>query len=197
MFANGPRFRDLIKRAAHGSPDALAEIVATHSPRLLQIARRKLARALHSIIDTEDIVQEVWLSFIGQGINECRFTCNADLVRFLNAIVRRRIIDANRHYLVVQKENMRRERSLNSLTSCEREKLTATEPAAETVVEIEELFQRLLDRAIERARPIIEMRQRGFSFSQIAHEIGLTERSARRLVESSAERNRIPDEEWH
>ncbi len=56
----------ILHRAAHGDPEALAEVFSEHRPRLRAMVRLRLDRRLQGRVDPSDVLQEAYLDLVEQ-----------------------------------------------------------------------------------------------------------------------------------
>src|SRR5687768_16029897 len=96
-------FDELLGRVQQGQDGAAEEFVARYGPHVLRAVRRGLHRRLRSKFDSEDFVQAVWASFFG---DLCRSEKNVqldDVIAYLKAMARNKIIDQHRRWQAVKR----------------------------------------------------------------------------------------------
>ncbi|MFO1077307.1 MAG: sigma-70 family RNA polymerase sigma factor [Planctomycetota bacterium] len=106
-------FADLLRRAASGDTAAQGELVAAFYPRVRAIAHRQLeqqigrdALGLLALFSTGDVVQEAFVAALHE-LPRFRGESEAELVGWLAALVRNRVVDAIRHHLAQRRDRRR------------------------------------------------------------------------------------------
>ncbi|MBL8898100.1 MAG: sigma-70 family RNA polymerase sigma factor [Planctomycetes bacterium] len=76
----------LLDLALHGDRVAMSELLARHKGRVLRIVRARLGPQLRQYMESQDIVQEVFLSAL-QAVPQLEATDEAKLLQWLSSIV--------------------------------------------------------------------------------------------------------------
>ena len=168
--AEKPTVRDLIDRAKTGDREALSELVTLHEPMLVRWARRRLGFPLRTLEDTRDIIQDTYAVLL-RKIHRFEYEDSRSFARWLRGIVTRIVLQkANgihlRRRLMMPAEPRFADPSITPSTAAAAKEITRTRYAA-----LRE-FERM-DRLIYR------LRMRGFSSTQIADHVGMTDRGVR------------------
>jgi RNA polymerase sigma factor (sigma-70 family) len=181
-------FDDLMQQVREGSETATRELVVNYGSHLLRVVRRKLHRALRSKFDSQDFVQAVWASFFAVQPERMALNGPKDLVALLEGMARNKVVDAVRQRLQTQKYSVKRERSLDQSLIFQPDALVAEQPGPEAVAIAREEWQHLLESAPARSRRILELFHDGQDREEIARDLGLNERTIRRVVRKLAPR---------
>jgi len=175
-------FRELLEQVRSGSRDATCELVDRYAPHVIRAVRRKLNRAIRSQFDSLDFAQAVWGSFFAAPEQLGKFQRPDELVRYLAALAHNKVIDEIRRRLETEKYNVNRERSLNDSTRSLSGQLAADQPSPSEVAMADEFWARLLRGRPEHHQQIIELRREGYTHQQIADQLGLNEKTVRRVI---------------
>ena len=183
--ADDEQFVELLNRVERGDSQAIAELLRLYSPFVLRMVRRRLAPLLRSKFDSADFVQAVWTSFFATS-RPRRFGSERELVRFLVTIARYKMIDEARRRVRTRRYDVRREQSLDALTTPDGEPLAAADvrqPTPSQIALARERWNRLLADQPPVHRQILELRCQGSTFDEIARTVQLHERTVRRVFE--------------
>ncbi len=181
---NGPvdEFQSLLRQAGEGSDEATRKLIDCYTPHILRAVRKKLNKAMRAKFDSTDFTQAVWASFFTGTEQRARFQRPEDLVGYLAAIAHNKVIDELRRHLQAEKYNVNRERSLNDSRLHLPKSIADRGPSPSQVAAGKELWDNLTEGLPERYCQALEMRRAGHSYEQIAQQIGLNERSVRRII---------------
>ncbi|MBI4602497.1 MAG: sigma-70 family RNA polymerase sigma factor [Planctomycetes bacterium] len=87
----------LFSRLAAGDPAALDEVCRRYGPRAASNVRRPIGRPLRARVETADLAQEAMLAVVRDAPRE-RFESEAAFLRWLQAVVERRVLRAARRW---------------------------------------------------------------------------------------------------
>lgn len=171
----------LVEAARCGCKDALGEIIIRLREYLLLIASGQIRGSLQAKFGASDIVQNSLLDAYA-GIDEFSGTTEAEMRAWLKRIVLNNFIDEQRRYTHTQSRSLQRELPLEALVT----PLVTNvgETGSKTIRQSEELDQ--LSHALQRLSPrqqrVVEGRRRfGYSYQQIAEQLGITEAAVRKI----------------
>ena len=173
----------LLEKLTTGDHDAAGQVFLTYEPYLRMVVRRQLSPELRSKFDSLDVVQSVWVHML-RGFREagCRFSDTAHLRAFLVQLTRHRFIDRlRRHRRAVENERPFAEGEIEEL-------LQADEPAPDSIVEANELWEQLLELCPPAHREVLRLKREGAATGEIAARTGLHEGSVRRILQELAMR---------
>ena len=170
------------------------ELVERYGAHILRIVRRKLNRTLRVKFDSGDFVQAVWASFFALPLQRYQFDRSEALVAFLANLARNKVVEVVRQRLLTQKYNANRERSLE----LDRDRLSASlvgrEPDPLEIAIAREEWGRLLKEQPERYRQILASLGSGLTQREVASQLGVNERTVRRVVRKLSRTPRATDE---
>lgn len=179
------RFRTQMDHVRHGSQAAAAALISEFGPHVYRVIRRRLDMRLRAKIDSEDLFQLVWASFFRYPERMGRFSESRELLQFLSVVARNKVVEGVRKYQQTQKNNMSREVSLFD----SRAPLSIAERRIKSPSQVaiaKERFERMMDGLSRRNQRILCLRIAGTSYVQIAAELGLHERTVRKVIERLA-----------
>ncbi len=183
MHVMEDEFRELLEEAQAGSQDAMRGLIELCAPHIVRTVRRKLHRSIRAKFDSIDFVQAVWASFFAASTQFSRFDCPEALTGYLATMAHNKVVDEIRRRMKTEKYNVNRERSLDDSNLHAARHLAAQGPSPSEVVLANELWARLIERQPEHYRRILELRRSGNTQQQIADQLGLSERTVRRVIQ--------------
>jgi RNA polymerase sigma factor (sigma-70 family) len=182
MRAPDDEFRILLRQVQSGSQEAIRELIERYAPHIVRAVRRKLSKAIRPKFDSIDFAQAVWASFFAAPKNLVEFDRPEELIRYLAVLARNKVVDEIRRRMQTDKYNVNREESLDDSALHFRATLAANGPSPSEVAVADELWERLLRGRPESYRRIIELRRDGNTHQEIACQLGLNERTVRRVI---------------
>ncbi len=175
-------FRAAIAGVRAGSPEAVWKLIAEYGPHIQRVVRRKLDRRMRSKFDSQDFVQMVWASVFRNPREIWALEGPSDLIRYLAALGRRKVIGEYRRRIQKNtKYNIGRERSLDDTELVEHPVDTVESTPSELAMAREQ-WEAFLSRQPERDRSIVQMRIGGATFMEISRQLGIHERTARKVI---------------
>lgn len=102
---------ELLRRAAEGDEDALAELLGMHRERLRRMIAIRLDRRLYGRVDASDIVQEAVVE-AARRLPAYAAAPPMDFYLWLRQLAAQKLIDAHRHHLGAKKRSAGQEVSL-------------------------------------------------------------------------------------
>ena len=175
------RFQAQLNRVRNGSEAAAAALISEFGPHVYRVIRRRLDMRLRVKLDSEDLCQLVWASFFRYPERMERFSQTKQLVHFLSAVARNKVIEGVRKYWQTQKHDLSREISLVD----SRAPVSITERRIKSPSQVaiaKERYERMIDGLSIRHQRILGLRIAGATYVQIATELGLHERTVRKVV---------------
>ncbi len=179
-------FDDLLQQAREGSEEAARKLVERYEPVIRRVIRRKLDTRLHALFDSDDFTQEVWAAFFARAIQEYDFDSPEELVSFLLEVARKKVAEANRRHLQRQKYDLHRECPLESSAVREDKALVDRHPNPSDLFLAREEIRSLLKGLPALDRGAIALLLEGNTQKEIAAQLGVTERTIRRVVRRAA-----------
>ncbi len=191
MHEDPTAFQNLIQRLQQGDADAAQELYDAFVHRLISLARKKLPSSLQAKLDPEDVVQSVMRSFFGRvQAGEFRLHDRDSLWSLLALITLRKCGHKVKYYLAGCRDlrrELQREENFpedNALTPAIWQAL-AREPNPAELAEIFDTVEHLMKRLNRNQRRIVMLRLQGFSTSEIAEELGKSQRSVQLVLETA------------
>lgn len=187
MPAEPEEFTALMRRVRTGCPDAARELVDRYGDLILRVVRRRLNQKLRPKFDSIDFQQDVWASFFAE--QPCQtFDRPEALAAFLAKLARNKVLMAVRQRFAIQKNDVNREHSLDGSAAYQAGAVPGREPTPSQVAVAREEWGRLLERHTPRHRHILDLIRQGYTQQQVAQELGVDERTVRRVVRKVAPR---------
>jgi len=177
-------FRRLLTEVQSGSHEATRELVESYGPHIIRAVRRKLSKSIRSKFDSVDFVQAVWASFFTAPRPLTDFENPAHLVGYLASLAHHKVIDEIRRRSNSEKYNVKREKSLNDSLGHLSSQVFDGHPSPSQVAIAEEMWAGMLQGKSERHQRILQLRREGYSYQQIAHQVGVNERTVRRVIQA-------------
>jgi RNA polymerase sigma factor (sigma-70 family) len=176
-------FRALMERIREGSQDAAWELVSTYGSYVERVIRRTLSQGLRSKYDTGDFIQAVWASFFRD--RECfdSFEDADRLVAFLVGIARNKVLQESRKRFDTIKSDVRREESLYGVGDAEDRGLTDPGASPSQWAIARERWNDIMRGHTPQQQRVIQLRISGATFEEIGGELGMSERTARRVID--------------
>ncbi|MHB8866620.1 MAG: RNA polymerase sigma factor [Pirellulaceae bacterium] len=176
-------FRAAIEGVRAGSPDAVWKLIADYGPHIQRVVRRRLDRRMRSKFDSLDFVQMVWASVFRNPQEICGLKQPEDLIRYLAVLARNKVVDEYRRRIQKDtKYNVTRELSLSQQDGTE-ESADTEQPTPSQIAIAREQWEKFVRQQPERDRSIIEMRIGGATFLEISQQLGIHERTARKVID--------------
>jgi RNA polymerase sigma-70 factor (ECF subfamily) len=176
----GSELRVFLARIRAGDEAAARELLSRYEPQVRLVVRRQLPRILRAQFDSLDFVQSVWGSFFRRMRTPSpELEDPRNLMVFLARAARNKLIDEYRRALT-KKKDVRTEESL--WEGDRPRELVAEEEGPTEIAEAREALQRLRELIPEGRRAILELKAEGFSHQEIGAQLGLSERTVRRVI---------------
>lgn len=185
--AEGPSDDDLLTRWKTGDQDAAQVIVDRYVHRLIALARTRLSTKLRRRVDPEDVVQSAYRSFFRHASDD-RYVLerSGDLWRLLAAIVLNKLHgqvefhSAKKRSVRMEESQMQSDRTSSMINPGQ----FVRQPTSDELLGVSEELQRTMSELPQTHQRILEMRLQGFNVTEIAEDIGRSERTVRRALEN-------------
>jgi RNA polymerase sigma-70 factor (ECF subfamily) len=171
----------LLGQLCSGDPSAAAQVFVAYEPYLRKAVRRHLPAHLRAKFDSADVVQSVWVDVL-RGFRQAgwRFADADHLRGFLFVATRNRLLDRIARY----QKAARREEPLNA---AEHGRLPLSpQPDPGEAAQTSDLWEWIVAQCPPEHRPILALRQQGYSLAEIAARTGLHPDSVRRILRTLA-----------
>ena len=178
-----PTSKELLCRHQHGDPDAAAVIFERYLARLLALVRSRLGEKLRSRMDPDDVVQSAYRSFfVRASKGEFELANAGDLWRLLSKITMNKL----------HRQFERHTAAKRSIGSEERRESTLTGRTGGSnvvdVIAVSEQFSRIVGVLQAEEQFVLLATLQGSDVTEIAKELGKSERTVRRLLAQSRQR---------
>lgn len=175
-------FTALMERVRNGSEEAVQELLDAYGSHIIRAVRRRLNRQMRTHFDSQDFAQAVWASFFRNRETLGRFQRPDELAAFLGSVAGNKVIDEIRRCYEAKKRDMNRDRSLEStVIKSGQMPVSKTPSPSQFAVAKDELDHLVKDQPAE-YRQVVELRASGATFREIAEEMGINEKTARRIL---------------
>ncbi len=175
-------FAALMQSVRAGSEEAARQLVERFGPRILRVVRRRLNPKLRSKFDSLDFQQDVWASFFADSSDKT-FDRPEALAAFLATMARNKVLMAVRQRCQIQKYNVDREHSLDGSAAYEARGVAGPDPTPSQLAVAQEKWDQLLKGRPRRYQRILIMLRQGHTQVQISQQLGIDERSVRRIIQ--------------
>lgn len=172
-------FHLLIEQIKQGSHEAARELAETYGPCVQRYVRRWIRRDLRNRFDSLDFVQLVWASFFCDPDKVPALESPEQLVAYLNRMAQHKVIDEGRRQDLL-KSNVRREERLAYRGDFV--PIYGRDPTPSAVAIFQEEYDALVTRQPEQVGRVAQLRFEGATYEEIADELQISERHARRAI---------------
>jgi RNA polymerase sigma factor (sigma-70 family) len=172
----------VLEEAQNGNQMAWEALFKECYPKVRRVVRRKLNRSMRSLYDSTDFASDVMGNLVA-NLDRLKFPSVDSLLGFLAHVAEQKVIDEHRRQHTL-KRNVGRDQPL-SASDPDRDpiQLPSGGPTASQVAQAHEVEEQLLARPDKTERTIIELKQHGFSNSDIAEQTGWNVRKVQRFLE--------------
>jgi RNA polymerase sigma-70 factor (ECF subfamily) len=163
-----PNLADLIRRVRAGEEEAAAELVRRYEPAIRRAVRFRLGNArLGPLLDSMDICQSVLASFfVRAAAGQYELDQPDQLLKLLVGMARNKLaFQARKHH--AQRRDVRRVRAVGDDDG----QLTAADATPSRKVAARELLVELQRRLSDDERQLVEWRQQGLEWAEIAERL--------------------------
>ncbi len=176
-------FRTLMDSIRCGSQDAVWELVSTYGAYVERVISRQLSQGLRSKYDTHDFIQAVWASFFRDRDKFDKFEDANRLIGFLIGIARNKVLQESRRRYDTQKSDIRREESLHAAEDREDYSLRDRGASPSQWAMARERLDNIMNSHTPQHQRVIQLRIAGATFEEIGSQLGISEKTARRVIE--------------
>lgn len=175
-------FAVLMENVSAGSEEAIRTLLDQYGSYIFRAIRRRLNRRMRTQYDSQDFAQAVWASFFANREAIPRFARPEELVAFLGTVAGNKVIDEIRRCFDTQKRNLNRDQSLESTITRSGISPVSKSPSPSQVAVAKDQLEILTKDEPSEYRRVVELRMSGATFNEIADELGINEKTARRLL---------------
>lgn len=185
-------FHELMNRVREGDSNAAWELLDRYGRYVLHVIRQNLQPQLRSKFDSTDFYQNVWASFFAHPGMLQRFSTSKEFLGYLAGMAKNKLKMENRKRFNTKKHNVNKESSLESVapshdespSKTHAEPMDAGVPTPSYVAMVREEWDQWMAQQSKQSQKVVELRFRGASFDEIADELHINEKTARRVIDS-------------
>jgi RNA polymerase sigma-70 factor (ECF subfamily) len=176
-------FGELIRRVRAGDDRAAAELVREYEPAIRRAVRLRLRDPrLRRRLDTLDVCQSVLGSFFCHAaLGEFELNSPAALLKLLTTLVRHKLAD-HAHKQGAAKRDYRR------VAGGLEQDVAAPSPTPSRQLAARELLQEVRNRLSEEERRLLDLRQQGREWTEVAAELGGSPETLRKQFSRALDR---------
>jgi RNA polymerase sigma-70 factor (ECF subfamily) len=186
-------FADVMGRLRAGDQAAAREVFQRFVDKLVRLAQRRIGALMRRRVDPEDVVQSAYKSFfLRYGAGKLEVHNWSSLWGLLTTITLRKCLDRIEYHRAARRDPKREEAGSEPWWET-----VAREPTPDEAAVLAETVEQLFRDLREDERPMLQMSLQGFSSPEISQELGVSERTVRRLrerVRKRLERMQLADE---
>lgn len=175
-------FRQLLLKVRAGCELSTTELVQSMSGHMCRVIDRRLDYRLRRKYDVDDLEQMVWASFFRQHWKVTDFEDSRQLARYLVAMARNKVIQVIRSQLQTIKRDVRREWAGEVEQQVDGAVASCCPTPSQVAIRNERL-ERWLAGESSRATRIVQMRLAGARYIEIARDLGIHQRTVRRIMQ--------------
>jgi len=170
---NDAEFAILMSDVRRGSQVAAWQLLEIYGNHVMKVIRRRLNNQLRSKFDSQDFAQAVWKSFFQDRDRLVAMQSPEQFIRYVQAIAANKVIDETRKRQTAR-YSVGREEALDDGAG--------DAPRPSEIAVARETWERIMsDQSAEHKR-IVELRFQGHTFEEIAAQLSINERTARRVI---------------
>jgi DNA-directed RNA polymerase specialized sigma24 family protein len=170
---------ELLAQARNGSNEAITELFERWKNPVLKIIRKKRAKRLHSILDSDDVLQDICFILFRTHLHPSVFESKRTFLSYLIKIAENRVQEINRFFFLRKKRDLNREVHLQQIESLK-----------ESQHDQSPITEKILDQVVGRPgtirRRIWNMFEMGFSVSLISKKLKLHAKVVERFLKVMA-----------
>ena len=175
-------FERLIGEVREGSEEAAWDLFERVGPHVQRIVHKMINRELRSKFDSLDFVQSVWASFFFNRQSIADFTDPRELIRFLVAMARNKVITEHRRRILTEKYDVRRDRSATTMTPEMEETQVYPEPSPSQFAMARECWHQMVDGKPDIYREVVIRKYMGETHDEIALALRINRRTISRIL---------------
>jgi RNA polymerase sigma-70 factor (ECF subfamily) len=180
-----PSFGDLLGRVRAGDETAAAELVRRYEPALRRTVRVRMRDPrLRRLLDSTDVCQSVLADFfVRAALGRFELDNPEQLVQLLAVMARHKLVNQAK-----KQQAQRRDQRRLEMVPAEQIELAAAGPSPSRQVAAQELLREARARLSLQERKLLELREQGREWAQIAAEVGGSPDALRKQLARAVER---------
>lgn len=180
-------FRHLMERVRAGDSEAVGELLRNFESEVRIVVRQKLPRRLRVRYDSMDFVQSVYQSIMIDLRTgpPAHFETPEHVLAYLSTTARNKVLEIYRRETRTKKYDIQKEVTTvtsNGYAEPEGFEPSGHDPSPSQYAQARDLMDKLTRGKPAVVTRIIELRQQELTFEEISQQVGLSERSVRRLL---------------
>ena len=170
-------FAQLMDDLRAGDPAAVAEVARRYGRIIRAVVRRNLHPRLRTRLDSIDVVQDVWASFLRADRDRLEFESPGALVAYLQQVAYHRTVEVYRERFETQKNDITRETPGETGV-----RPRVSPPTPSMCVSAGEQYEQLLNKLPEGHRVILRKLREGHDNQDIARMANVSLSTVNRVV---------------
>lgn len=160
-------FAELVKRIRAGDADAAAELVRRYEPAIRRVVRVRLAGRMAALFDSMDVCQSVLGSFfLRAAAGQYKLESPDDLLKLLATMARHKLA-----YQVRKQTAQKRDVGREIGTELPQDQVAGSDPSPSNHAANRELLVELDKRLTPEERQLVELRNHGHEWEEIAEQL--------------------------
>jgi RNA polymerase sigma factor (sigma-70 family) len=171
-----------LREAQKGDQTAWEALFKECYPKVRRVVRRRLDRSMRSLYDSTDFANDA-MENLAANFDQLEFPSVHSLIAFLAQVAEQKVIDEYRRQHTI-KRDITRDRQISGTGADGRSvQLRSDAPTASQLAQANEVHEWLLSRPDETERKIIQLKEEGYSTSDIAECTGWNIRKVQRFLQ--------------
>jgi RNA polymerase sigma factor (sigma-70 family) len=191
-------FGALLERVRAGDEGAVAALLKAYEPEVRMMVRARLPHVLRKRLESQDITQSIWVSLLTDDDGRARleFASPRQFLAYVAGVARLKVLEKYRQHTQTKKYDLAREEPLavRSSGSGRAMEPASADPSPSQYVQADDLMAQLAAGRSPEEVLALQLRRQGLTFEEIGARVGLSEKTARRLIESL--RARMEARQW-
>jgi RNA polymerase sigma-70 factor (ECF subfamily) len=185
LVSQSPTFRDFLSRVRAGDEEAATELVRLYEPELRRAVRVQLRdNRLRRLLDSMDVCQSVLASFfIRAALGQYELETPEQLLHLLARMARNKVVNEAHH----QQAGRRDYRRL-AAGGAQQHEVPGRDPTPSQIIAGRELLEEARRRLSPDERRLLELREQGRGWAEIAAELGGSPEALRKQLARAVER---------
>jgi RNA polymerase sigma factor (sigma-70 family) len=171
-----------LREAQQGNQTAWEALFKECYPKVRRVVRRRLDRSMRSLYDSTDFANDA-MENLAANLDQLDFPSVHSLIAFLAQVAEHRVIDEYRRQHTLKRDISRERPILGGGGNGNSVQISSDEPTASQLAQANEFHERLLSRPDAIERTIIELKEQGYSTSDIAERTGWNIRKVQRFLQ--------------
>lgn len=172
-----------LQEAQKGDQSAWETLFKACYPKVRRVVRRRLNRSMRSLYDSTDFANDA-MENLAANLNQLEFPSVSSLIAFLAQVAEQKVIDEYRRQHTLKRDVTRDRPMFGTGADAAPFQLSSDDPSASQLAQANEVQERLLSRSDKTERAIIDLKQKGYSTSDIAEQTGWNIRKVQRFLQN-------------